>query len=58
MVLVRIGPNSTCYQILRALPLHYADYFRGALQPCWKEGEEQKIVIEDLETAPFVIFVD
>jgi hypothetical protein len=55
MVFVETSPELTSYQTHRALLLYCVGYFRGALQPCWKEDEERKIVIEDSETAPFDI---
>jgi hypothetical protein len=52
MVIVEIGPEHTTYRIQKALLMYHSDYFRKALQKCWKEGEERKVVIEDLISAP------
>jgi hypothetical protein len=38
--------------------MYHSDYFRKALQKCWKESDERNIVIDDLESALFSVFVD
>ncbi|CAO2658681.1 Nn.00g064040.m01.CDS01 [Neocucurbitaria sp. VM-36] len=55
---VKIGPEHTTYHIHKALLVHYSDYFRKALDPSWKEGQDRKVVIDDLEPESFDVFVD
>jgi hypothetical protein len=58
MITVDIGPDHTLYRIHKPLLLHHSGYFRKALRNCWKEGEERKVTIDDIEPEAFDIFVD
>jgi hypothetical protein len=58
MITVEIGPEHTLYRIHKPLLLHHSGYFRKALRNCWKEGEERKVTIDDIEPEAFDIFVD
>jgi hypothetical protein len=57
IVVVEIGPEHTKYGIHKALLTTHSEYFRKELQKCWKEGEECKVVIDDVEPAVFDIIV-
>jgi len=56
--MIDIEINHATYRVHEALLLHHSDYFRKALQQCWKEGEERKVVLNDLEPKAFDVFVD
>jgi hypothetical protein len=58
MVNVKIGPEHATYRIHKALLVHHSDYFRNALCGSWKEAEEGQVVLNDLETSAFDVFVD
>jgi hypothetical protein len=58
MITVEIGPEHTSYRIHKPLLQHHSGYFRKALRNCWKEGEERKVTIDDIEPEAFDIFVD
>ena len=58
MIVIEIGPQQATYRIHKALLLHHSDYFRKALQQCWKEGEERRVIIDDFEEPAFDVFVE
>lgn len=58
MISIEIGPRNDEYKIHREVLTYHSDYFRKALQECWTEGEERKVVIKDLEPMAFNVFVD
>jgi len=58
MISVEVGPQHDEYKIHREVLVYHSEYFRAALQGCWTENKERKVIIEDLEPAAFNIFVD
>jgi hypothetical protein len=58
MITIEIGPLHTTYRVHRKILLYHSEYFRKALQGCWKEGEEGKVIIEDLKPLAFDVFVN
>lgn len=56
MVTLEIGPERKTYLIPKALLAHHSAYFRSVIQNS-KDGEEQKVVIDDLEPLAFDVFV-
>ena len=56
--MVNIEINHATYRVHEALLVHHSDYFRKALQQYWKEGEERKVVMNDLEPEAFDVFID
>ncbi|KAF2256677.1 hypothetical protein BU26DRAFT_412709, partial [Trematosphaeria pertusa] len=57
-VLVKVGPAQTKYTVQKAFLSHYSEYFRNALNGSWKEAEEGTIVLNEVETGVFNLFVD
>ena len=58
MVVIEIGSTETRYHISKAFLTHYSEYFRKALNGSWKEAEENKVTLEDIEPAEFNVFVE
>ncbi|KAF2117803.1 hypothetical protein BDV96DRAFT_597677 [Lophiotrema nucula] len=58
LVNVKIGPDKTEYLLHRCFLIHHSEYFRKALQGDWKEAQDNEIVLEDVETGTFNVFVN
>ena len=57
-VLVKVGPPQTKYTVQKAFLSHYSEYFRNAVNGSRKEVEEGTVVLNDVETGMFNLFVD
>ncbi|KAJ8118643.1 hypothetical protein OPT61_g394 [Boeremia exigua] len=57
IVTVEVGFQLTPYKIHNALLIEHALYFRKALNGKWKEGEENKVRLDDVEDSDFEWFI-
>ncbi|KAF2441879.1 hypothetical protein P171DRAFT_81468 [Karstenula rhodostoma CBS 690.94] len=57
VVVVEVGPEHVRYEVHKTLLVHHSGYFRGALSESWREAEDFKAVIEDVEPTTFNVFL-
>lgn len=50
IILVEVGQEGLEYRVHKALLIHDSEYFRKALNGPWKEAEEGKVSLKDVET--------
>ncbi|KAF2117804.1 hypothetical protein BDV96DRAFT_597678 [Lophiotrema nucula] len=58
VILIEIGPDRVKYYVLKAFLTHYSQYFNKSLNGPWKEAEDRKIALPDVEPTVFNIFVN
>jgi len=51
-VTLEIGPDHLKYSVPKALLVYHSEYFRNALKESWKEGQENLIVLDDVDPVP------
>lgn len=49
MVVIEVGPEKIAYHVHKALLTHHSEYFRKALSGPWKEAEERRVQLDDVE---------
>ncbi|KAF1970502.1 hypothetical protein BU23DRAFT_473785, partial [Bimuria novae-zelandiae CBS 107.79] len=56
LVAIEVGSERKEYTVHKDLLTHYSEYFARALDGPWKEAEDKKVRLEDIEPETFDIF--
>jgi len=57
-ILVRVGEEKKDYALHKRLLVHHSEYFRGALSGNFRETSVGVILLNDITTKCFDLFVD
>ncbi|KAF2653382.1 hypothetical protein K491DRAFT_718104 [Lophiostoma macrostomum CBS 122681] len=58
IITFEIGPDHVKYQVHRNLLTHYSEYFQKALSRPWRESEDSKVVLDDIDPSTFDVFIN